>query len=152
MNALKHLSLLLFLLVTTLSRAGAQALPVNGMNTIVVKTTDKPAVAIEKVKQLLLADTIPIATFNAKKGTISTEPLVLPDVPTRCRIEVEANKGEVVIRAWWLLMNLTGPVVDAVDGDPVWFEKARALAQKYPDAGVITYEKRGPRPQPRKFK
>ncbi|MBC7448502.1 MAG: hypothetical protein H7330_10625 [Hymenobacteraceae bacterium] len=152
MNTLKPRTLLLFLLVSTLSRAEAQVLPINGMNTIVVKTTDKPAVAIEKIKQLLLADTIPIAAFNLKKNTLRTEPLVLSDVPTRCRIEAEANKGEVVIRAWWLLMNLTGPVVDAVDGDPVWFEKARALAQRYPGAGTITYEKRGLRPQPRKFR
>ncbi len=134
------------------ARAGAQTLPVNAMNTIVVKTTDKPAVAIEKMRQLILADTLPIATFNLKKATISTEPLVLPDVPTRCRIEVEANRGEVVIRPWWLLSNLTGPVVDAVDGDPIWFEKARSLAERYPGAISITTEKRAPRPQPRKFK
>ena len=149
---MKHLVLSVFLLLAGLGRAGAQILPVSGMNTIVVKTSDKPEEAIEKVKQLMLDDTIPIASFNAKKATISSEPLVLPDVPTRCRIEVEANKGEVVIRAWWLLMNLTGPVVDAADGDPIWFEKARALAQKYPGATDIAYEKRGPKPQPRKFR
>ena len=149
---MKHLVLSVFLLLAGLGRAGAQILPVSGMNTIGVKTSDKPEEAIEKVKQLMLDDAIPIASFNAKKATISSEPLVLPDVPTRCRIEVEANKGEVVIRAWWLLMNLTGPVVDAADGDPVWFEKARALALRYPGATDITYEKRGPRPQPRKFR
>ena len=149
---MKHLVLSVFLLLAGLGRAGAQILPVSGMNTIVVKTSDKPEEAIEKVKQLMLDDAIPIASFNAKKATISSEPLVLPDVPTRCRIEVEANKGEVVIRAWWLLMNLTGPVVDAADGDPIWFEKARALAQHYPGATDIAYEKRGPKPQPRKFR
>ncbi len=149
---MKHVGLLFLLLVGLVARVGAQTLPVNGMNTIVVKTRDKPAVAIEKIKQLMLNDTIPVASFNDKKGTLATEPLVLPDVPTRCRIEVDAGRGEVVIRAWWLLMNLTGPVVDAADGDPVWFEKARSIAQRYPGATSITYEKRGPRPQPRKFK
>lgn len=149
---MKNLAYLVLLLLGIAARAGAQTLPLNGMNTIVVKTTDKPRDAIEKIRLLILADTLPIASFNPKKGTLSTEPLVLPDVPTRCRIEVEAERGEVVIRPWWLLMNLTGPVVDAADGDPVWFEKARALALRYPGATDITYEKRGPRPQPRKFR
>lgn len=152
MSSIKSFILASLFLLTGLMPAAAQTLPLHGMNTIVVKTSDNPQDALEKVKLLLLADTIPIATFNPKKGTLSTEPLVLPDVPTRCRIEVEANKGEVVIRAWWLLMNLTGPVVDAADGDPIWFEKARAIAQHYPGATDIAYEKRGPRPQLRKFR
>lgn len=152
MNALKSFVLVAALCLGGVPRAAAQTLPVNGMNTIVVKTTDKPAVAIEKVKQLLLADTIPIAVFDVRKGIISTEPLVKADVPTRCRIEVEANRGEVIFRSWWLLSNLTGPVVDAVDGDPVWFEQTRALAQRYPGAGEIRVEKRGPRHKDRKFR
>jgi hypothetical protein len=149
---MKHLSLLILFLLGVAVRAEAQKRPLDAMNTIVIKTNDKPPVAIEKMRQLMMADTLPIAHLNLKKGTIRTEPLVLPDVPTRCRIEAEANKGEVVIRAWWMLTNLTGPVVDATDGDPIWFEKARALAKRYPGALDIKYEKRGPRPQPRKFR
>ncbi len=151
---MRYATFLLFvgLLTGAATRGAAQTLPLAGMNTIVVQTTDKPAMAIAKFQQLLLADTIPIANVNLKKGTLRTEPLVLPDVPTRCRIEAEANKNELVIRAWWLLSNLVGPVVDAPDGDPKWFEKARAIALRYPGAGAVTYEKRGPRPQPRKFR
>ena len=153
MNGLKQLTaLLLVLLLGGPLGVQAQALPINGMNTIVVKTTDKPRDAIAKVADLLRADTIPIANFNLKKATLRTEPMVLPDVPTRCRIEVEANRGEIVFRAWWMLSNLTGPVVDAADGDPVGFEKARAIAQKYPGALGISYERRGLKSQPRKFK
>ena len=160
MNATKPLVFAVLLLLRALAPAAAQAtepaaapvLPIQAMNTIVVKTSDPQDVELAKMVQLLRADTIAIATLNLNRGTLSTEPLVRADVPTRCRIEVEAERGQVVIRAWWMLANLVAPVVDAEDGDPVWLEQVRALAQRYPGALDIKYERRGPRPHPRRFR